>query len=552
MSVKGSSSKKKSVKALSGRFRPALASSALISLALLFVSATFYPAPVHAAAESSVSPQSGPVGSTVVIRGQDFSGQLATIHWDEEVMAEEVPVSQDGTLSYELTVPHAVKGEHVIFISDDSNWSESTATVSFEVLPSIRVSPHQSEPQTQITVTGHGFGNLETDINITLDDTVVTSTFTSANNVGTWNIVYNLPDIPRGEHMFGAQGNATYASEVAKVPFIVTPWSKIEPASGEVGTEAIVRGYGFKTGEVGISISWDDEVIASGLNADTEGNIEKPITVPASFYGKHAIGMFGKVYTLKGKVPKTYFEVLPSLTLETDTAATGEKITIRGTGFNAKDKLILTFDGDEVAPPLRSDELGSFRTNFTVPQTAASKHTIAVSDSKNNTAEAALTTVKFAASAAPNSVSPPNDEIMAVFNSIGRVYIAGFKYLIGSSPLGMSGTDFVWSLKNETGEERYILQIARGTSFAQPVLERETEGSTSYRLSEDEALPPGKYSWRVKVIDTMGRESNWSDVSSFQVILIPLYIAILSGVLLLLFIAAVILGIRVAYVSQYR
>ncbi len=527
--------------------------SLLICTCIVIVAAAVFPAPAYAGANLTLSAQSGLVGSNIELRGENFSGSLAAVYWDEAIIAEDVPVSAQGTILYTIEIPHAARGEHTIFISDDSNWSESTASVSFEVLPSIKVFPPMGEPQTQLTVTGNGFDKYETNISITVDGTVVSSTLTSADAFGTWSISYILPNISRGEHLFGAQGSTTYAGEVDEVVFLVTPWSKIEPVAGQVGSKTTLWGHGFSTSEVGISISWDDEVIMSGLTADTGGSIVQEIEVPPSSYGKHAISIFGKLYTLKGKVPKSYFEVLPSLTVEPDTAAIDERVTIKGAGFTAKDRLTFTFDQTEITPPLRSDDLGSFRTSFIVPQTTSLEHMISVSDSKGNTAQASLNTVKFAATSSPTPLAPVQDQRFAVFYSIGRVYIDGIKYLFGKRPLGLTGVDFDWSLDRESGEERYVLQIARGTSFDRIALEKETESISSYTLSQADALPPGKYQWRIKVIDSMGKESPWSEAASFEVILVPIYIAVLSAVLLLLFIAAVVLGIRVAWASSsYR
>ena len=114
------------------------------------------PTPVYAASVT-LNPTSGVVGTSVLISGEGFVGQLAIIRWDGQEVATDIPISETGGLTYKLDIPHACKGDHTIEVTDDSHWSGSSASSTFAVLPGIKVFPRVGREGTRITITGSGF-----------------------------------------------------------------------------------------------------------------------------------------------------------------------------------------------------------------------------------------------------------------------------------------------------------------------------------------------------------------------------------------------------------
>jgi hypothetical protein len=163
------------------------------------------PAPVYAV-NISVVPTSGTVGTSIQISGNGFSGRLATIHWDDQIALSKIPISETGELTCNLKVPPACRGDHIIKITDDSNWTASTASATFTVFPGITTSPRVGRIYARVTVIGNGFAAFENDIRVTWDGTALPTSAT-ANNLGTWSINFDIPETKRGEHFIGAFSN---------------------------------------------------------------------------------------------------------------------------------------------------------------------------------------------------------------------------------------------------------------------------------------------------------------------------------------------------------
>ena len=90
---------------------------ALAIITLILLTLLVFPVPVYAATITA-NPTTGSVGTSVLISGQGFVGRVATIYWDEQVLAENVPVTETGDLTHTVDIPRACKGEHLIEVTD--------------------------------------------------------------------------------------------------------------------------------------------------------------------------------------------------------------------------------------------------------------------------------------------------------------------------------------------------------------------------------------------------------------------------------------------------
>ena len=147
----------------------------LALLAIIFILPFIFlalPIPVHAS-NITISPTSGTVRTFVHVSGDGFSGRLATIYWDTQIIASRIPISETGELTSDLQVPTGCRGSHTIKITDDSNWASSTASATFTVLPGLEIFPRIGRPYTLVTVIGNGFVCFEKDIKVTWDKTVL-------------------------------------------------------------------------------------------------------------------------------------------------------------------------------------------------------------------------------------------------------------------------------------------------------------------------------------------------------------------------------------------
>jgi hypothetical protein len=502
------------------------------------------PVPVHAAS-ITVAPASGTVGTYIQISGNGFAGRLANIHWDDQIMLSKIPISETGELTCELKVPPACRGNHVIKITDDSNWTASTASATFTVLPGITISPRIARTYARVTVIGNGFAASEKDIRITWDGVVLPASAT-ADNFGTWSIYFDVPETKKGEHYIGAFSSSTDASEIGEYTFIVALFAKIEPTSGPVGTEITIDGFGFRTSEDGITITWDNKIIVCNLIAGTDGILNTTLEIPPSTRGYHTIGIYGSDFTPKGVIPDTDFDVVPHIELQPSSGNKGTKVTANGTGFANGETITLSFEGTTLDAKAVADNVGSFSTAFEVPQSRVKDNKVKATGSAGSSAEAIFVAEKIAPSA-PRLLSPLQGAKLKIFNSFGDVLLEPAKRLVGIITLRDSRQQdfslpiatFDWSDVDAEGKVSYTLQIARSDDFSSQVLLRENLDDSEYTLSRNDIPTKDTYFWRVKAVDDVGNESPWSEIQKFDLINMSNKDLIMSITIPILFIFAI-------------
>ena len=86
---------------------------------------------------------------------------------------------------------------------------------------------------------------------------------------------------------------------VPVVLFTIGPYCTATPLSGPVGTKVTISGKGFRTGEDGVTFTWDGPIIDTNFTAQPNGTFSWPITVPPSVKGEHTIGIYGSSFTPK-------------------------------------------------------------------------------------------------------------------------------------------------------------------------------------------------------------------------------------------------------------
>jgi hypothetical protein len=535
-------------------FKVLLTLSAIIAvLPLIFLAS---PVPVHAS-NITIGPTSGTVNTSVHVSGDGFSGRLATIYWDKQIILNKVPISDSGKLAFDLQVPSVCRGSHTITITDDSNWTGSTASATFTVLPGIEIFPTTGRPYTLITVTGNGFNCFEKDIKVTWNKTLL-SISASANQFGVWSVNFDAPEPAKGEYYISAFSSLTDASEIGEHKFIIAPFAKIQPNSGPVGTEITIEGFGFRTREDGITITWDNQIILCNLIAGTNGVFDTKLNIPPATQGHHLIGVFGSDFTPKGIVPDMDFNVVPNIQLQPPLGNKGTKVSVNGTGFIKGETLTLSYEGTALNANIVADDKGSFNTFFIAPQSDAKENKVKATGTAGNSAETIFVVNKITPSA-PSLVSPAQGAKLAVFDSIGDVFLGTARQLIGilsyqnsdKRGLGPSGVTFDWSDIKVQDKTTYTLEIVNGNDFSSPAVLKKGLVDSEYSLSTYDIVPVGSYTWRVMAVDDIGNEGLWSDAYEFEVIPMSNQVLILSLVIPLVFIGG-IAGLGIITWRRYR
>lgn len=553
------------------------------SVALILVMCL--PAPAYAAASLTLNPASGAVGSTMQVIGKGFSGRVATLHWNDKIVASNILISDTGEFNYNLTIPNAYKGTHTLRVTDNSNWTASTATTEFVVLPQVTVFPTVSKEFADITITGYGFSSSEKDIRITWDGNVISAPPVTADRLGMWSTIMAIPKTPKGEHYIGAFSSATSASEIGKTKFIVAPYVKVTPLSGPVGAQLLIYGWGFRANEDGVSMTWDGELFIYNIRAELDGSLvvdgskvpfvsssytgdtREKVFIPPSTQGRHVLGVYGSSFTPKGVFNDTVIEVIPEIKLQTDPHIKGTQVTINGAGFANNETVTINLD-KATNTTATTDNTGSFTAVVVVPAIKGKDYTITASGNKGNTAQASfsVTSTDKTIPTLPTEtefklLSPAPGTNFTTFDSVGDVLLGTIKYLFGvfdylkgAHPKAASAPvlKFTWATTGDFTGTSYALQIARERSFSSPVLDKKTLSRAEYVLSENENLASGHYYWRVRAIDSTGHESQWSQPSEFEISSMSTKVTILTSVIVVLIVAAIVFGILTAIANLRR
>jgi hypothetical protein len=146
---------------------------------------------------ATVSPTSGPVGTTVTAKGSGFKANgTVSINYNN-VQIGTVTASGLGNFSTNINIPAAGTGSHPLVLSDSSN----TQSFTFSVTPTANpMTPTTGPIGTSVTFSGSGFGSSKT-LNVTYDGNPVTLTPVSTTDAtGTFNVSFKIPVSKSGNH----------------------------------------------------------------------------------------------------------------------------------------------------------------------------------------------------------------------------------------------------------------------------------------------------------------------------------------------------------------
>jgi hypothetical protein len=271
------------------------------------------------------------------------------------------------------------------------------------------------------------------------------------------------------------------------------------------------------------------------------------LNIPPATQGHHLIGVFGSDFTPKGLIPDMDFNVVPNIQLQPPSGNKGTKVAVNGTGFIKGETITLSYEGTALNANIVADDKGSFSTFFMAPQSAAKENKVKATGTAGNSAETIFIIDKVTPPA-PSPVSPAQGAKLAVFDSVGDVFLGTAKQLIGiisfqsADKRGLVAPDvtFDWSDIKVQGKTTYTLEIANGNDFSSPTVLKKGLVDSEYRLSRDDIVTVGSYTWRVMAVDDIGNEGLWSDANEFEVIPMSSRVLILSLVIPLVFIAGIV------------
>jgi len=276
----------------------------------------------------SLSPTSGPAGTTVTITGTGFGNTSGTVAFNGAVAT---PTSWSST---QIVVPARGATAPVtqnVTVKLGGNISNA---VGFTVTPSISsVSPTAGSFGTSVTISGSAFGTSQGSGTVTFNGISATPAHWGG---GSGNqIVVPVPSgATTGNLVVTSSG---YASN--PMPFSVVGISNVSPAVGSPGTSVTITGTGFGASQGSSSFFFN-----LGIPASPTSWSSTQIVVPVP-----SAATTGNLVVLVGGTDSNVvaFTVLPSITgLSQISAPVGRSVTINGGGFgNSQGTSAITFNG---------------------------------------------------------------------------------------------------------------------------------------------------------------------------------------------------------------
>ena len=461
----------------------------------------------------TLDPTSGHPGEEVTVRGYFFdSDDEVDIYFyrngsssREKVATDET--DNDGDFRVTFIVPESYTGQHDVRIYYEGS-SSMQASEEFIIVPWLEIDPEEGPVGTRVEVNGTGFGEDETDIEVRyyLDGSEYEKVVDDiqADEYGSWDITFTVPVSSSGNHKIRARGDDSSLGEVEDAIYEVMPGISIDETSGHVGDTIVVNGSGFKDREDDIEIFFDDEVMVSGIKADSNGAWDKSFSLPEMPKGTYDVTAEGE-NTDKDDINQLSFQLNPWTLLSPTQGHVDTAATISGTGFAADKEMTIRYDDTQVGTGSTNGK-GSFSNiSFSVPKSKHGEHPVTAEDTLGNAVTVTFT-MEAQPPAKPALVSPGNGDNVGLVGSITPT--------------------FQWSAVTDDSGVTYSFQLGDSKNLTAPLVLITGLTEASYTLTDDQSVNYGAYYWRVKAIDNAQNDSGWSTVYSFQAGLLSLWLFI--------------------------
>jgi hypothetical protein len=187
-------------------------------------------------------------------------------------------------------------------------------------------------------------------------------------------------------------------------------------------------------------------------------------------------------------------------------------LDVIGQGFEPATTITITYD-NLIRAAIFTDDVGSFRLTFPIPESPSGEHSVNAYDESGNKIQLPFL-MESKPPSAPSLLSPRNEDSGGWFG--------GFR----PTPS--------WSNVDDPSGVTYTLEMATDSHFLNSILIQEGLSSPAYILTEEQVLPRGNYYWRVKATDRADNEGPWSAVFVVQSGIIPIWMLPALGVLVVL------------------
>ena len=271
-----------------------------------------------------MDPAGGGVGTQVTITATGFTtaeGGIKVLFSGKEVRSG-ITSEVNGSWSTSFAVPPSTRGSHIVNVLGSTTAAKDVPDMIFTVAPSVTVSPVSGAVEDSIKVSGSGFANNETSIEVTFDGKTLERNLL-ADDSGNWTVDTKVPSCGSGPHSITATGRVTPATDITPATFTTQSVLTIVPRSGNVKDELRVTGTGFNAGK-DYSISFDGNPVASG-SVNESGTFQAMFKAPGGKSGSLPIvatdtkgSTASSTFTMETTAPET-----PNISSPKDGATVG-------------------------------------------------------------------------------------------------------------------------------------------------------------------------------------------------------------------------------------
>ncbi len=282
------------------------------------------------AGQVTIDPDEGPVATEAEITGTDFgTRENITIEYDgDDVDIDgDDRTDSDGEFTSYILIPESTAGDHTITVTV----AGSEVEADFTVEPEIIISPTSGEADTEVSVSGTGFGRRK---EVTVYFANAGLATVDADSDGSFDVTFDVPDLGEGiydieaedddDNLDKAKFTITVSATPAPAPSptptppLPSPTAvEISSTSGRIGEDIVLTGAGFEA-EATITIEYDDEEIATAA-ADANGLFITIVKVPTSKSGDHTITISDGTnieeltFTVESEPPPVPMPLLPAM-----------------------------------------------------------------------------------------------------------------------------------------------------------------------------------------------------------------------------------------------
>jgi len=428
------------------------------------------------------------VYSLVKKRTPDVTGELDTYFYVPEILDE----GDDG----EDDPEDVVGGYYYVYVTYGDN--DDIEAVEELTVRGMELSPDEGMVNTEVEITGVGFTNSKDIKYIKYDDEEVDieSGDEGTDRYGEFISSILIPESTAGEHTITVRDNS---NKEASATFTVDSEITITPISGTKGNTVAVTGTGFGA-ETDVAITFNDVTVATSTTGQ-DGSFTASFIVPdvaAAIYDVDAEDDDNNDAEAQFTVGIATVLTISPVTTQASPAHAGMNIAVSGLGFRASSAITVTdLTSGLLIATTTSNADGIFQTTFEAAG-AAGEHVITASDGTSTLQ------VSFIMES-----QPPSAPALLLPEAATKVE---------------AQVSLDWeTVTDDSPPVTYTLQIATDDSFtpASILLEKKGLTKSEYTTTEAEKLSSTKeeapYYWRVKAIDAISNESEWSTPGSFYV-----------------------------------